>query len=248
MSNTIEKYDLVCSLGGNCAAAHNIQYKKLRIYALPFDWTYFTTEEAVYKLADGFMNNFKEYALKENFKELPINRAHADKIQYEDNYGKIIWANHFLYEEDRELGYQRVKEILDRRFKRLIRLIKKSKKILFLFSVSFSIKPDSFIHLASVLNKLYPHIHIKIHVLSFNANDNSQYIYIYENVAIKVCYYQRTLTDQDFLTTNEEWNFLDNIKITKMVFYTIKQKSLKFLIPLIPYKPLRKKLKKKYHV
>lgn len=164
-----EKYDFICSLGGNCAAAHNLLYKNLRTVALPFDWTYFNSDEAVYRLADGFRDDFKNYALISNFKELPVNSEHADRIQYEDDYGKIVWANHFSYNEDREKNYREVKEKLDRRFQRLVDFVKKSKKILFLFSVSFEIKPEAFLNLITVLNKIYPDKLFKIRVLSFGA-------------------------------------------------------------------------------
>lgn len=244
MSGNKQSYDLICSLGGNCAAAHNLLYKGLRTVAFPFDWTYFNSDEAVYRLSEGFKDDFKNYALKKNLKELPINPSHSDKIQYEDCYGKIIWANHFLYDEDRDLGYQRVKEIIDKRFRRLVTSVKKSKKILFIFSVSFCIKPDSFIYLASALNKIYPNKNISIRVLCFDAINDS----IYENNNIQICYYQRKINNQDFITTNEEWDFLDNLKIKNVILYNIKSKVLRLLIKLIPYKPLRKKLRKKYHV
>ena len=45
-----KEYDLICSLGGNCAAAHNLLIRKLRQAAYPFDWIYFKSDEAVYKI------------------------------------------------------------------------------------------------------------------------------------------------------------------------------------------------------
>ena len=33
-------YDLVCSLGGNCAAAFQLGFRGLRVFSLPFDWGY----------------------------------------------------------------------------------------------------------------------------------------------------------------------------------------------------------------
>ncbi len=49
-----KEYDLIFSLGGNCAAAHNILYRGLRKYALPFDWTYMK-DEIIY----DFYNSIK---------------------------------------------------------------------------------------------------------------------------------------------------------------------------------------------
>ncbi len=35
-----KKYDLVCSLGGNCSVAHNLIFRGLRKFALPFEWAF----------------------------------------------------------------------------------------------------------------------------------------------------------------------------------------------------------------
>jgi len=244
MSGNKERYDLVCSLGGNCAAAHNLLYKKLRTVAFPFDWTYFNSDEAVYKLAEGFKDNFKNYALKENFKELPVNPDHSDKIQYEDTYGKIIWANHFQYDSDKNHNYNEVKEKLDRRFQRLVDSVNKAHKILFIFSTSFQVKPDAFLYLISSLNKMYPNKNIEIRVLSFNCEKD----YVYENQNVKVCFYKRNMDIQDFSTTNKEWDFLDKITVRGKEFYNLKTKCMKLIINFIPIKKLRHELRKKYHV
>ena len=68
--NTKQKFDLVFSLGGNCTAAHNLQYRGLRKFSLPFDWTYIVDEKAIYNLAEGFQTDFKYFLLKENLEEL----------------------------------------------------------------------------------------------------------------------------------------------------------------------------------
>ena len=207
--NDSKIYDLVCSLGGNCAAAHNIQYRGLRIASYPFDWTYFTSDEAVYKLADGFKDGFKNYMLRENLKELPVNDAHSDKVQYEDEYGKIVWANHFTCRIDENGEYERVKAVFDRRFKRLIKSTETLKKILFLFSTSFDIKIDSFLYLSKVFKECYPDKEIEIKVVSFDCKEN---LHIIEG-NVEMYSYARKINEYDFIKTNQEWALLDKIKI-----------------------------------
>ena len=202
-------YDLVCSLGGNCAAAHNLQYRGLRIASYPFDWTYFNSDEAVYKLAEGFKDGFKNYMLKENLQEMPVNDAHSDKIQYEDEYGKIVWANHFLCKVDENGEYERVKEIYDRRFKRLVKSTETSKKILFVFSTSFDIGIDAFLYLSRILGECYPDKEIEIKIVSFDCKENSHIIV--DNV--EMYSYARKINEYDFIKTNQEWAILDKIKI-----------------------------------
>lgn len=208
-----EKFDLICSLGGNCAAAHNLRYRNLRKCAFPFDWTYFTSEKSVYAIAEGFKTGFKEFVNIKNLKELPVNPSHPDKIQYEDTLNGIIWANHFLYDNDREIEYKRVKNILDRRFKRLINFVEESNNTLFLFCTSFSIQRDSFEYLLKTLQELYPDKTFIIKVISFNCNEDG----CEKGKHIEIYRYQRDLNDYDFLKTNYEWNFLDKIDSTQKI-------------------------------
>ena len=56
-------YDLVCSLGGNCTVAHNLFYRNKRYFSLPFDWLYMENETPVFKLAECFKNDFKDFCL-----------------------------------------------------------------------------------------------------------------------------------------------------------------------------------------
>jgi hypothetical protein len=237
-------FDFICSLGGNCAAAHNLVYRNLRTEAYPFDRTYFNSDAAVYKLADGFKTNFKNYALLENFKELPVNNEHPDRIQYEDEYAKLVWANHFTYDTNREENYKEVKEKLNRRFKRLVDSIKQSTNILFLFSTSFKIEPDAFLNLIDTLNELYPEKKFEIKILSFDAGSN----YIYIKNSIEIFYYKRKIENSDFTKTNKEWDFLDDITFPNYYYFYFSKKLKKFLINFIPIKSLRRKLRNKYHV
>ncbi len=207
-----ESYDLICSLGGNCAAAHNLLIRNLRPASYPFDWTYFNSDKAVYVLAKGFRDRFDSYMLKENLKELPVNPSHPDRIQYEDTYGKIVWANHFSYNENREENFSKVKKTFSRRFTRLLDSIQTSKKILFLFCTSFYVKPDSFIHLVDVLHQIYPQKLFKIKIVSFDSHMDN----IFESNNVEIFYYKRKIHDYDFLQTSYEWSFLDGIMPFKM--------------------------------
>ncbi len=211
-----EKYDLICSLGGNCAAAHNLRYRNLRDASYPFDWTYFNSDEAVYILADSFKNGFENYMLKENLKELPVNPSHPDKIQYEDCFGKIVWANHFSYGKDREKNYSEVKLKYDKRFKRLVNSVKKSDKILFIFCSAFEVNQDSFSYLLNTLHNIYPKKHFDIKVIAFNCQEDK----ILKINNLEIYYNTRDLNEYDFGKTNFEWRFLDSIKIRRQFFKT----------------------------
>ena len=224
-NNQNKEYDLICSLGGNCAAAHNLLIRNLRPAAYPFDWTYFTSEEAVYQLAEGFKNKFEKYMLKENLIELPVNPSHPDKIQLKDSWGKIIWANHFIYSNNFDKTFDKVKTSFDKRFKRLLDHVESSEKILFLLCTSFYLKQDSVVYLLKTLQNLYPNKDFQIKVVSFNCTEEE---HIQKN-NVEFFYHIRSLNVYDFSNTNYEWMFLDKLKLTK-------KKRNKITLKLFGYK------------
>ena len=213
VGNTQEdnKYDLICSLGGSCAAAHNMRMRDLRFAAYPFDCTYFTTDEAIYKLAEGFKNKFEKYMLKENLVELPINPSHPDRMQLEDSWGKIIWANQFNYSSNFDKTYSEVKKKFDKRFKRLLNNIESAKRICFILCTSFYLKQDSVQNLLKTLQELYPNKEFQIKVVSFDC-ENEEHI---KRDNIEIFCYTRKLNVYDFDNTNFEWAFMDKLKLTK---------------------------------
>lgn len=206
-----KEYDLICSLGGNCAAAHNLRIRNLRTVAYPFDWTYFKSDRAIYKLADNFVDGFKNFLKKENLELLPVNEAHSDKFQYLDKYSDIIWANHFCSSIENEHTYLAVKTKIDRRFKRLIDNIAKSSSILFVISVYYETQLDAFKYLHNILKTLYPNKKFDIKVISFNCLNDEL---LTEN-NIELYKYKRATNNYDFTKTNYEWAFLDKVEMAK---------------------------------
>ena len=225
-------YDFVSSLGGNCAAAHNLLYRNMRMFALPFDWTYFIDETAVYNLADGFKNRFSNYLLKENLEELPSNPNHLEYVQYKDMLSGIIWANHFRGSVSNNAEYVAVKSKLNRRFQRLLSCVEKSTNVLFLFCVSFDIDIKPFEYLLKELKQIYSNKNIDIKVICFGCKDNG----VYSEHHIEIFKYTRSMNDYDFTKTNYEWAFLDSIKLTKL----FKKKDT---IKLFSFSILKKQIK-----
>jgi len=226
MAGNKKEYDLICSLGGNCAAAHNLEYRQLRVKAYPFDWTYFTDRSTLYKLADGFKQKFRNILLKENLVELPINSAHRECVQYRDETTGIVFANHFRDKIDNDAEYQKVKNKIDRRCKRLLNDIEKAHNILFLFSFSAEIDGggyEPFHNLMNVLNELYPDKNIEIRALAFDCKKDEKW----SDGLFEMDKYQRKMNDYDFGKTNYEWAFLDNVKLSVKHKMNIKLLSLK---------------------
>lgn len=210
----IKKFDLICSLGGNCSAAHNLEYRDLRKFSLPFDWTYIKNENAIYNLAECFKNNFKNFFLKENLQELTgseYNTSHINKVQYKDLKTDYYWVNHFNRKIENSEEYEKVKQKIDRRIKRLLYGIQRSNNILFILSTNFLMKTtDPLKNLLKVLNKLYPEKNFYIKVISFNCEVDE---YINSN-NINYYKYKRAMNLYDFTKTNIEWAFLDDVELS----------------------------------
>lgn len=207
-----KEYDLICSLGGNCSAAHQLLYRRMRKFALPFDWTSMQEDECLYKLAEGFENNFAKFLLKENLEELKnddFSEEHKDRVQYRDCYTKIYYYNHFSAKLDENGEYERVKSIFDRRLKRFIELIESSQKILFIFSSSCKISSDAIKYLSSKISAIYPDKEITLRVLLFNREIDDKLVF--DNC--EIYFYKRLQNNYDFTKTNIEWQFLDDLII-----------------------------------
>ena len=207
-----KKYDLICSLGGNCSAAHNLLYRGLRHYSLPFDWLYIVDDKPINILSECFMNNFKYFCLKENLTNIPEGNSdeHKDKIQYLDKYSGYRFVNHFEYPIENG-GYEPVKEKLDRRIARLYEKIAKGKNILFILATSFEMQTDSIYKLQNTLNNKFKDKNFEFIIIQFNCNNDSSI----KDGNINVYKYKRSMNRYDYEKTNIEWAFLDELELNK---------------------------------
>lgn len=245
MRGNKKKYDLICSLGGNCAAAHNLKYKGLRRFSLPFDWVYMLDEKPLYKLADCFENDFKNFFLLENLKPLPEgpNASHLDRPQYYDTYTGYRFVNHFDLPIEQG-GYIPVKEKMDRRIKRLYKYIQKGNSVLFILSLPFEISEKPILNLKKVVEKKWPNKKFDFEVIMFDCKNEK----IETISSICMRHHTRKANDRDFNKTNPEWNFLDQCYLNTKIYPRDYSKLKKFLISLIPHKKTRKNLRRKCHV
>ena len=182
-----EKYDLICSLGTMCAAAQNIRRRGLRHYSLPFDWCYMTNEKPLEYLCEGFRNNFQNFLLKDNLKELigeERNNNHNNAEQYKDTYTGYYFVNHFPLGKTLDESYEKTYSTVRRRLDRLYKKVKNSKKILFVLSPTFKLDIKYVDLLSNSLKELYPEKTIHFYIIQFNS-DNDEDIILNENIKIR---------------------------------------------------------------
>ncbi len=219
MNTDKRKYDLICSLGGNCAAAFQLKYRGMRPFSLPFDWTYIENGEPLEYLCAGFADGFENLALKENLKRVEGNESHP--VIYQDTYSGYFFPNHFKADAERE--YDVFNRKIRRRISRLIDGIKSAKSVLFILSVAFPIGDDCLKKLSETLTRLYPDVHFDFEVLSFGCSQETETT----NGSIRLHRFVRQQNLYDFYKTNFEWAFLDKICLTKRKRDTLTLLSVK---------------------
>lgn len=225
MNKKNEKYDLICSLGGNCMATSQIRQRGLRVASLPFDWTFIVNDKPLYKLAEGFKNKFKDFFLKENLQEMTdeekAKTAHEDMAKYVDTFSNYYYINHFQKNIEIDNEYEKVKEKYDRRIERFIAFVEKADSILFVLSTFMKIDEKPIINLYKTLLEIYPNKIFKIISIQFNPYedvyspliDDDEHI-VLENGHIEFFRYKRRENFYDYGRTNIEWDFLDNIELS----------------------------------
>ncbi|MBO4520194.1 MAG: hypothetical protein J5787_03205 [Alphaproteobacteria bacterium] len=205
MSADKQQYDLVCSLGGNCAAAFQLQCRGKRLFSLPFDWCYVENERPLEYLPEGFADGFKNLALKENLKRVDGNKDHP--VIYQDCYSGYFFPNHF--KEDAEKEYDGFYKKLRRRTERLLDKIRNARRVLFIFSALIPFDVSRFERLSEKLSQLYPAVHFDFKLISFGCPAEEELTV--GNITLSRCVRQQNF--YDFYKTNYEWAFLDNVAL-----------------------------------
>ena len=220
-----KKYDLIMSLGGNCAAAHNLLYRQLRSFALPFDWVFIEDEQPILYLVEGFSNKFEKLCLYKNLQEITdesLVGAHGTFVPYKDTYTGFNFVNHFDKKLEKISDYQPAYNKLCKRVSRLFKALDEGEDFLFILSSRVQISCEVIKKLSDALTAQYPNKHFDFYVLLFNASKNDLQI----SGNIKINFIRRDLNLYDFTQTNFEWSFLDKVEL-KRKNKKIKQASFK---------------------
>ena len=156
MNSKKKEYDLICSLGGNCSAAHNLRYRNMRYFSLPFDWCFMVNEMPIEKLTECLKENtlFK-IAQKENL--IPLNEEeekfvalHSSAFNYKDTFSEYYFVNHFR-KKISEGGYEDFRKKFEKRLSRFQEYIEKSNSILFILTTRINFREDILLNLKNTL-------------------------------------------------------------------------------------------------
>lgn len=210
-------YDAIISLGGNCAAASQLRMRGLRLYSLPFDWTSMDSPRTIEWLKTGFENDFADFCLRENLVPLERGGAGVAPFKYKDMVSGYSFIHHFWTEAETEKGYLVTYKILRRRIERLLQVVEKSQKILFILATNFEYDLDVVVRLLNFLRERNPQKIIDFHVLQHRVSFKNP-VTLAEKWPIEVPFtggrYARSIFTYDFSRTDTEWDFLDEISLT----------------------------------
>ena len=127
------KFDLVISIGEDCACSSYLRRCKLQDFSYPFDWL---TKASFITRMELILNDFSDFLKKENLYSLDKSKYNQidEKCDYwADKKYDFYFYHDFPAGEPFEQSYPAVKEKYSRRTKRLYDQIEKSDKILFVW-------------------------------------------------------------------------------------------------------------------
>lgn len=246
-----KKFDLVVSLGEDCACTSYLRRYNLQDYSYPFDWLANATFNMRIEL---LVTDFKDFLKKENMIQLQKpNEGLADRkhSSYRDNVSGFNFYHDFKLNVSLEEDFNNVKEKYDRRIERLYKTIETSEKILFVWW-----SRDKHINQESIMNA-YERLITKfknkeIYLLIIEKSNEESKIYMADNYILLLKY------DNTSFKHNPKWNeTMGNEKNNAKFFSQIKKvrtldwylrififKFVKVFIELIPNRELRHSLKK----
>lgn len=135
MISVIRKYDLIVSLGEDCACATYLKMHNLRPYSLPFDWLTNASLETRFNL---ILDEFDKFLSVENLriidkKTLNHPTFDSDFDYYENIKNGLHFYHDFPYSIPIKESIKDVEDKYERRIKRLYKLLKNRKKVLFIW-------------------------------------------------------------------------------------------------------------------
>lgn len=212
----MKEYDVIASLGGDCAVSYQLRHRGLRMTSLPFDWTRMTSPKALEYLICGFQNDFEDLCLKENLEfegREPI-VARGGRIEYPalDKLSGFDFIHLFTRPLTDNGAYDEGDAILKRRISRFVSMLEKAKSALLILATEFAYEDQLALALAQAIRHRFPQLKLSLRLMMFHSE--RQGVIVQENGDC-ICRYQRKLDlHYDMVFTSYEWKFLDVVKLS----------------------------------
>lgn len=247
-----KKFDLIFSLGDNCACTSYIRRFNLQNFSYPFDWV---RGGSIRTRVEYLLNGFENFCLKENlefFEKTEADHTETKCDFYRDKISGIEFLHDFKSGIPFDEEYSNVIDKYNRRISRLLDEINKSRRVLLIW-LSNQTNLD-----LNDLQKCYKKLSTKfenkeIYMLILENNPEDKTTYLEDNHILIINY------DNTSLTPDGRQTLMGNQKRNQEIFVKIKRhiplkekpkfmlfKFIKILIGIIPNKNIRTNLRESF--
>lgn len=187
-------YDIIYSIGYNCACASNLNRFHLRKTSGPFDWLYKASFEQRYEI---LINDFANFLNKDDLEKMEKNSDAIKEDEYCDYYrnkaNNLIFLHDFPVGKSLDVSFDEVKQKYNRRIKRFIENVSSKKQVLLVwYALGMKTNPETILMLhqqyCKKLNKNVDLLFIENDETMNNAN-NLEYYKLAENIFVYKGYF-----------------------------------------------------------
>ena len=187
------KFDLIVSIGEDCACTSYLRRFNLQDYSFPFDWlTKATFETRINLLINNFENFLNKESLQHLTKPVGVNVDNEHDYYQDINLGFYFYHD-FKSNEPFDEEYINVKNKYERRIKRLYQCIEEVNNILFVWwSRDKHQDEDLIINLYEKLKNRFKNKKIHLLIIEYNEKNTAKYlcdknilISSYDNISFK---------------------------------------------------------------
>ena len=249
-SPAYRKYDIIYSLGANCACASHLKTVKLRTASGPFDWL---CGADLKTRCDIICNGFDEFCTKKYFRKTEEQEPQDHNISYlHTKYGL-----YFKHDFPKDVGYDSmfpvISEKYTRRIQRFLSDIRKSRTVLLVWMEPFSFTPDE------VLTEVYDRLAACFHkdfdflVITHKECDIPEVVELTPRITRKFLNINESDAQGNYLwggtKQTGELLFSDYAVAQKKIYYYY-TKFMKMLVQMlccfIPSRSLRKRVRQRF--
>lgn len=239
----VKKYDIIYSLGSNCACALYLNKNNLRNTSGPLDWVVGMNFNQKIEL---ILNDFKEYCDLEDLEIISTENENNKHISCKNKKNGCLFLHDFPINIPIEVSYSEVAEKYNRRIKRFYNnIFTKEKVLLVWFSLDQKTQEEDIKQASNKINQKFGK-EIDILCIEHNENLKEEEIKVQKisKNAIKVELYAKNHENIDGFSKGNvrKCNKIFKQYALKQPFAkVIKRLVIKILCNLIPIKKLRKK-------
>ncbi len=247
-----KKYDIIYSIGRDCACATYMKKAKLRSCSGPFDWL---TNADCKARFDLMLDNFEGFLEKQYLKLMPKpTQFPADKNNdyYENTKTGLYFWHDFPADKSFDVAYPEVKQKYERRIKRFYQNIKNKNRILLIWFSHIHNTPDDIV--LDLCNKFCKKMNKNINFLFIEHKEGvytPEHYNLSNNITRYFMHTQKSEADGTPTTLGNEELLLPIFKKYKLVapwYLVVSNFFIKFFIKFIcffiPVKKWRKNIRK----